>query len=176
MPQLLDPHFKRSVVLIVEHNEEGSMGLVLNHRSKLTFADLTNSLSEGALELAIGRAEVPLFVGGPVEPQRGFVLHNSPQVEERLTVVEGLYLSVTQQSLRPLLADQAVDLRFCLGYAGWGKGQLEKEINEGSWLFCEVAPQAVLGAETKSLWEDTLRAMGVEPGWLLPPPVSGGLN
>jgi putative transcriptional regulator len=175
MPQLLDDNFKHAVVLVVEHNDDGAMGLILNHTSHLTFAQLAQS-SSTALQVAEHRKARSLFVGGPVEPFRGFVLHNSSAVSERLEVLDGLYLSVTQEALAPLLASEATDLRFCLGYSGWGSGQLEKEINEGSWLFCEASVAAVLFSTPETLWTETLKSMGVEPGWIMAPNLKGGMN
>lgn len=163
MPQLVDPNFHRTVVLMVEHSESGSLGIVLNRPSPVTLRDL----SEGqGLTVAPERKEEAVFVGGPVEPQRGFVVHDNPTVEEKHELSPGLYLSVTIDSLSPLLLEPTHRLRFCLGYAGWGPSQVETEIAQGSWLFTELSSEAVLGTEPTQLWEATLRSMGVDPAML----------
>jgi putative transcriptional regulator len=159
------------VVLMLEHTSKGAMGLIINRTAPLTFKDLARSQE---LEIAAAREQHALFTGGPVEPYRGFVLHDSQSVEERNEVFPGLFLSVTSDALTPLLLDERVALRFCLGYAGWGPGQLERELKEGSWLFTEDASsQAVLHQEPEQIWSTTIKSMGIDPGWLMP---SGGVN
>jgi putative transcriptional regulator len=170
MPQLQDRNFHQAVILMVEHNDEGSMGLVINRTSDLTFGELARSQE---LTVANVRHADPVFVGGPVEPARGFVLHNSTLVRERNELLPGLFLSVTTDALEPLLVDESVTLRFCLGYAGWGPGQLERELREGSWLFCEASRDAVLVTEPGKVWETVIFGMGINPGMLV---TTGGLN
>ena len=163
MPQLGDPNFHRAVVLMLEHSEAGSMGLVVNRGTGLTLGDLAEGQS---LPCAPSRAKEQVYLGGPVEPQRGFVLHDDAEVAEKHTLLPGLYLSVTMDTLGPLLTRTESRLRFCLGYAGWGPKQLESEIAAGSWLFAEATAEAVLGLEPGKLWETTLRGMGVDPAML----------
>jgi putative transcriptional regulator len=164
MPQLGDPNFYRSVILMLEHTETGSMGLVINRGAPLTLGELARGQNMG---IASERKEQPVFVGGPVEPQRGFVLHDDTELPEKHPVLPGLFLSVTLDALGPLLENPTPRLRFCLGYAGWGPKQLENEIAAGSWLFAEATAEAVLGLEPAKLWETTLRGMGVDPAMLV---------
>ena len=164
MPQLGDPNFYRSVILMIEHSETGSMGLVINRGAPLTLGELARGQNMG---IASGRTEQPVFVGGPVEPQRGFVLHDDAALTEKHPVLPGLFLSVTLDALGPLLENPSPRLRFCLGYAGWGPRQLESEIAAGSWLFAEATAEAVLELEPGKLWETTLRGMGVDPAMLV---------
>jgi putative transcriptional regulator len=170
MPQLQDPNFEKTVVLMIEHNAQGAMGLVVNRSSKLTFKELAQSQE---LKIAASREEHCVFVGGPVEPFRGFVLHDSQAVAERLEVLPGLYLTVTSDALEPLLLDPHARVRFCLGCSGWGPGQLEHELTTGSWLFTEAAADSVLAQEPERVWESVIKGMGIDPGWLV---TSGGLN
>lgn len=163
MPQLGDPNFHRAVVLMLEHGDGGSMGLVLNHASSLTLKDVAEGQQ---LKLARSRERQSVYVGGPVDPQRGFVLHNQMTLEEKQEICPGVFLSVTVDALGPLLDDAECQLRFCLGYAGWGPKQLEKEIASGSWLFTEVDGVPVLG-DPEKLWEAALQSMGVDPAMLL---------
>ena len=170
MPQLLDSNFEKAVVLMIEHSDAGSMGLVINRTAPLTFRDLARSQE---IKVATSRRDDALFHGGPVEPYRGFVLHDCQEIEERNEVFPGLYLSVTSDALTPLLLDESAHVRFCLGYAGWGPGQIELEMKQGSWLFTEANRQIVLRDDPKQIWEQTIKSMGIDPGWLVP---SGGVN
>jgi len=170
MPQLRDAHFHRAVVLMLEHGPEGSMGLVVNKASPITLSDVAEGQS---LELPTGREEQQVFAGGPVEGHRGFVLHDASWPAEKTEIVPGLYLSVTLDSLRPLLKDDSARLRFCLGYAGWGAGQLERELADGSWLYAEANGPQLLSEEPGQLWERTVRSMGLEPSLLMS---GGGFN
>jgi putative transcriptional regulator len=170
MPQLTDPNFRRTVVLMVEHSSTGSMGLVLNRQSPLSLGELATNQE---LEVWRGREAQKVCVGGPVEPYRGFVLHDSSMVDERSELLPGLYLSVTSDSLTPLLLDARATLRFCLGYAGWGPGQVEQELQQGAWLFTEATLETALALDPELLWEQVIKSMGIDPGWLMS---SGGLN
>lgn len=167
MPQLGDTHFQHAVVLMLEHTPAGAMGLVINRQAPLTLKDLAEGHS---LPIAREREGQPVFLGGPVEPHRGFVLHDSRDIAERHEVIPGLFLSMTLDALSPLLARVGSRLRFCLGYAGWGPQQLEKEIATGAWLFTEASAGAALSGPAEALWEETLRGMGVDPGRLVSSP------
>lgn len=170
MPQLVDDNFHQAVVLMIEHSGEGAMGLVINRRAPLTFRDLAKSQE---LAVAPRHLKDPLFRGGPVEPYRGFVLHDSTTVDERNEVIPGVFLSVTSDALGPLLLDEAANLRFLLGYAGWGPGQVEHELKQGAWLYSEANAQTVLHEDPGQTWENVIRSMGIDPGRLV---TTGGLN
>ena len=164
MPQLQDPNFHRAVVLMVEHGDGGAMGLVLNRAAPITLRDV----AEGqAFTVSPTRLHEPVYMGGPVEPQRGFVLHNSPQIGEKHEVMPGLYLSVTLDALEPLLAATGHRVRFCLGYAGWGPNQLEQEIAQGAWLYGEASAEHALESDPNKLWDNVLRGMGVDPAMIV---------
>ena len=170
MPQLGDPNFHRSVILMLGHSEEGSMGLVLNRAAPITLGEVGRVQS---MPVAPERKGQPVFLGGPVEPQRGFCLHDGEGVPDTVPVVPGLYLSVTVDALAPLLRDPEPRLRFVLGYAGWGPKQLEAELARGSWLFAEAQADAVLEADPETLWDVTVRGLGVDPAMLV---AGKGLN
>jgi putative transcriptional regulator len=167
MPQLGDSNFYRSVILMLEHGETGSMGIVINRPAPLQLGNLADGQS---LKVAQSRQSDPVFIGGPVEPHRGFVLHDCASIEEKHEVLQGLYLSITLDALRPLLQEEQCKLRFFLGYAGWGPKQLEKEISSGAWLFSDARANSTLEGDPQHLWDATLREMGVDPAML----VAGG--
>ncbi len=112
-------------------------------------------------------------MGGPVEPYRGFVLHDSRLVDERTELLPGLFLSVTSDALEPLLQDSQATVRLCLGYSGWGAGQVEEELKQGSWLFTEATNSMVLAPDSGQIWQSVINGMGIDPGWLV---TSGGRN
>ncbi|ATB31881.1 YqgE/AlgH family protein [Melittangium boletus] len=163
-PQLTDSNFRRAVILMLEHGESGSMGLVINRGASLTLGDLAKNQS---LSIAPERTSQPVFMGGPVESHRGFVLHNNENVTEKHEVVPGLYLSLTLDTLGPLLKDPSAHLRFCLGYANWGPQQLESELAAGTWLYAEASARPVLESDPGLLWDTTLKSMGVDPAMLM---------
>lgn len=167
MPQLGDSNFYRSVILMLEHGETGSMGIVINRPAPLHLGNLADGQS---LEVAHSRQGDSVFIGGPVEPHRGFVLHDCASIEEKHEVLQGLYLSITLDALRPLLREPSCKLRFFLGYAGWGPKQLEQEISAGAWLFSEARANATLEGNPEQMWDATLRDMGVDPAMI----VAGG--
>jgi putative transcriptional regulator len=164
MPQLNDPNFHRSVVLMIEHSEGGAMGLVLNRAAPITLKEVADGQS---FKLSPTRVAEPVFMGGPVEPQRGFVLHDSTDIGERHEVVPGLFLSMTLDALEPLLAAESSRVRFCLGYAGWGPMQLEQEIAQGAWLYAEASAEHALEPDHKQIWDNVLRGMGVDPAMIV---------
>ncbi len=170
MPQVRDATFEKSVVLMVEHGPGGSMGLVINRAADVTLADLANDQD---FSVPIQLADKPIFVGGPVEPYRGFGLHDSAQIGEKAEVMPGLFLSVTSDSLKPLLSNPLINVRFCLGYSKWGAGQIEAELATGTWLFTEASIDTVLRVDPEQIWEQTIKSMGVDPSMLVTP---GGVN
>ena len=106
-------------------------------------------------------------------PLEGVPLHDSEGVDEKNEILPGLYLSVTSDALNPLLQDEHANLRFCLGYAGWGAGQIEFEMKQGSWLYTEANRNDVLHTEPEKVWAQVIKSMGIDPGWVVP---SGGVN
>jgi putative transcriptional regulator len=166
MPQLGDPNFHRTVVLILQHSAEGARGVVLNRPTRVTLADVAQGQS---LPVAPRLGQQMVYAGGPVEPQRGLVLHNRLGLIENRQLAPGLFLSETVDALEQLLGVDAGVLRFFLGYAGWGPQQLERELAQGTWLFTEASAERVLHAPADTLWEEVLRRMGVDPAMLQSP-------
>jgi putative transcriptional regulator len=168
MPQLGDPNFFRSVVLILQHDAEGAFGLIINHPADLNLGDFARSQK---ILCHSDLAKTPVLKGGPVEPERGWILHQDASVAERQEVIPGLFLSHTSDTLKQMLQGGSRPFRLILGYAGWGAGQLEKEMQEGSWLTVEASPRHVLQTDTPLVWGSVLQELGVDPLKLIP--VSG---
>lgn len=172
VPQLLDPNFERAVVLMLEHNDEGALGLVLTD-------ELPTALSEvvDGLDLAWeGDATVPIRKGGPVEPSRGWILHGQPQWDPHAQNVRGnlwLTTSLDEVDRRQSFSDDDAFL-FLLGYAGWGPRQIESEIATGSWVavplgdaHAGVPPGWVFEVPPHELWSKSLGVMGIDPARLV---------
>lgn len=162
MPQLQDPNFARTVVLLCEYNADGAFGLVLNRPTTVAASEMVRLEPP-----VVGGNEMPLWIGGPVEPQRGWILVGSePQVEFK-TIRDGLYLSTSPALLREVLAARpAPRARVLAGYAGWGPGQLDEEIAQSAWLMADVDLDIVFDVAAEAMWETALRRLGADPSAL----------
>ena len=162
-PQMRDPNFDRAVVLLVTHNAEGSLGVVINRETQQRMGDVIERMEARAP----ARANRPVLWGGPVEPGAGFVLWRGTAIEGWTL---GEYaLSPSRDRLRALVAASA-DFWLCLGYAGWGPGQLDRELTEGSWIHLDEGVDDVLKAQVHDRYEHALRLLGVNPDllWMTP--------
>ena len=164
VPQLADPNFSRTVVLLIEHSEDGSMGIIMNKPLEIDIGDFCASQ-----ELSFdGDATESIYQGGPVQVDRAFILHGSDQEgPETETVLNDVRLSYSLESLNILVESPPDRLRIFLGYAGWGEGQLVDEITSGAWLVCNAADDLIFASEPEFLWEQALRRMGIEPAQLM---------
>jgi putative transcriptional regulator len=166
MPQMQDPRFAKSVIYLCAHTPEGAMGLVLNKLvDSITFPDLLEQLS---IEPAISGEEIRVHFGGPVESGRGFVLHTADyQREGTLPINSGIALTATVDILRDMARGAGPrQTLLALGYAGWGPGQLDAEIQANGWLQVPADEQLVFGQELETKWELALAKLGVDFGRL----------
>jgi putative transcriptional regulator len=169
MPQLVDPNFARSVVLMVEHTEEHSFGLVVNRPTPFRVAEV---LSPMGIRWS-GDPDAVVWFGGPVMPRSGWLLYAAEPGEVRegsIEVFPGLALSTSPEDLRAIAGAPPAHLRFLLGYAGWGAGQLEGELTQGAWLTADASRSLVLETDAERIWETALRSIGVDPGNLFAAP------
>ncbi len=163
MPGIDDERFERAVIFLCAHNDEHAMGLTVNRPvDGLTLPDLLKRLGvESKIEPP---GELVLF-GGPVERERGFVLHTSDYVSEpsSLPVGEGLMLTGTRDVLEALASNSRHPRKavMALGYAGWGAGQLERELRENVWLTCEPDEAILFGDDHEHKWSRALAKIGV---------------
>ena len=148
-PILMDPNFLRAVVLLVEHNEDGAFGVVLNRPLPLTLAQVC---SDGDMAYA-GPDGALAWRGGPVEPQRGVLLVEGGLPEAEDTVLDMThFLSHRKDLLESLLQSDDAKYRLYLGYAGWGPGQLDMEMEEGAWTMKPLVSSWLLDANPSNLW------------------------
>jgi putative transcriptional regulator len=158
MPGMSDPRFSRAVVYICAHSDEGAMGIILNKPAQdVTFPDLLLQLKvvtqESEIRLPKQIRETPVLRGGPVETGRGFVLHSHDCfLESSLPVDEGVCMTATLDILRAIAGGEGPrHAVLALGYAGWGAGQLEREIADNGWLNCPADADFIFGSSTKAL-------------------------
>lgn len=155
-PFMSEPYFGRSVVLLTQHSELGSMGLVLNKPLKLFLHEILNSITI--------EENIPVFCGGPVGSKSLFYLHNLPEIQDSLRITDRLFLGGDfDRIIENINAGLGINgqIRFFLGYAGWDSGQLNDEITNQSWLVSQFADEKILhfpGYE--NLWKNSMQSMG----------------
>jgi len=165
MPAMEDPRFARSVVFLCVHSPGQSMGLIINKRmDEVTFAELLEQLD---ITSAPGAVDLPVCYGGPVEMRRGFVLHSTdyrPRGEEGLRVDHRFGMTGTLDVLEDIANGTGPrDAILALGYAGWGGGQLEAEIQRNDWLTADATPELVFGTPIPQMWDAALHSIRVHP-------------
>ncbi|AGA32017.1 UPF0301 protein YqgE [Thioalkalivibrio nitratireducens DSM 14787] len=161
MPSLQDGYFAHTVTYLCEHNDEGAMGLVINQPIDLSLHQLLRQVD---LEPVAGAPEQPVFRGGPVHPEHGFVLHSSEQSwTGSRTLGSGLTLTTSRDVLEAMaLGKGPAQALVALGYAGWGPGQLEGELAENAWLVAPVSPAIVFSLAPGDRWAAAARSIGID--------------
>lgn len=166
MPQLVDPNFNRTVVLLCTHSEDGALGLVVNRPLVTTGRVIVNLDPPVSTD-----RELQLWVGGPVEPQRSWILvgqetdENDEALGRRIT--DNLHLSTSPDLLRRLLEPSPPSLtRLFVGYSGWGPGQLEAELEASAWLMSDVDRDLIFKTPPDKMWEAAIRRLGADPATL----------
>jgi putative transcriptional regulator len=165
MPQLRDPNFNKSVVLLCQHSEIGALGVIVN-RPLVTSGRVTVNLDP---PVSTDR-ELQLWIGGPVEPQRSWILvggePDDPEVPS-IRIADDLYLSTSPLLLRRLLDPEPPPMtRLIVGYSGWGPGQLEMELEESAWLMSDIDRDLVFNTPPDKVWEAAIRRLGADPAAL----------
>ncbi|MEN8182138.1 MAG: YqgE/AlgH family protein [Myxococcota bacterium] len=163
MPQLTDPNFHRSVVALVEHDEEGTFGLVVNRPTSILALELCSGLD---IQWR-GDSESLVSSGGPCQPDTGWVLIGDVDGFDASRVDDGIYFARSLETLRRVAEHPPEEARIFLGYAGWGPGQLEEELAAGAWLVAPITKGAVFSSDPDTLWEGVIRGLGVDPATLV---------
>ena len=179
MPQLTDPNFNRTVVLLCKHSvKEGAFGLVVN-RPLVTSGRVVVNVEPAPAARAVRPGEtvstdreLQVWVGGPVEPQRSWMLVGEKDEDEDdeargMRIADNLYLSTSPDLLRRLLEpDPPPRTRLVVGYSGWGPGQLEAELQASAWLLSDVDPDLIFNTPPDRMWEAAIRRLGADPAAL----------
>jgi putative transcriptional regulator len=166
MPQLVDPNFSRTVILLCKHSDEGAFGLVVN-RPLVTSGRVVVNLDPPVST----DSDLEVWVGGPVEPQRSWMLVGGESGSEELIsgmrIADGLYLSTSPDLLRRLLEpDPPPRTRLVVGYSGWGPGQLEAELTASAWLMSDIDRELIFSTPPERMWETAIRRLGADPATL----------
>jgi putative transcriptional regulator len=165
VPHLSDENFRQSVVLLIERGDDGSMGIVVNRESPLLLRELCR---DHEIPYS-GEPGKKVRHGGPVQPEQGLVLYGAEHADpEGRPVLDGLHMSASRNTLGRLCTLPRGRFHCFSGYAGWGPGQLEREIQEGTWIAGPADPSLVLDAGPGEIWIRSLRALGIDPTSIVP--------
>ena len=170
-PFLKDPNFKRTVVYLCEHQEEGTFGFVLNRKYDYTLNELVNSADD---------LKLPVYYGGPVQMDTIHFLHQYPvEIPGGTEITKGIYWGGDFETAINLIRSGDADInkiRFYIGYSGWGEGQLKDELKEKSWLLAEATRKIVFHKEINETWKDAIRLLGGEYEIMINFPTDPQLN
>lgn len=170
-PFLKDPNFLRSVVLICDHHNEGTVGFILNKKHNKNFNDFVDGLEH---------VHFPVYYGGPVQLDSLHFIHSKPDlIEGGLPIVDNVFWGGDYgQALNGITAGTITprDLRFYIGYSGWSEGQLDAEIDQKSWILHQANKNFIFHLNTEMLWKDVLKDMGGEFKSLINYPLDPQLN
>lgn len=166
MPAMSDPRFHKAVIFLCAHDKGGAMGIVINH--EMAHVNVSLLLSQLSIEAGSGFGDFPVLQGGPVETMRGFLLHSSDVLKaESIPIQNEFAITGTVEVLRDIMNGEGPrDKLFALGYAGWGPGQLETEIQSNAWLTVEADNDLVFRTPNAQKWEKALAKLGINPAML----------
>lgn len=168
-PSLLDPNFRRTVVLLVDHRPEGSLGFVINRPANVTLGGMVEALGLSAVSTTM--PESPVLVGGPVAPDTGWIVFDQARdkngSDEIVQVSDRLAVSASRELLENIVQGKGPGrLLLVLGYAGWGPGQLDAEISQGAWIPVDLDETIVFDTPYEERWASSLRILGIDPARL----------
>jgi putative transcriptional regulator len=170
-PFLKDPNFMRSVVIVCEHQESGSFGFVLNKIYDQVLGDLIADLEGSAF---------PVYYGGPVQLDTIHFLHQCPSlIPGGFEISEGIYWGGDFEEVAKLIKAGEInetEIRFFIGYSGWGEGQLEEEMKQKSWITSKATPPLIFPANADNIWKEALKQLGGEYQQMVNYPIDPQLN
>lgn len=170
-PFLKDPNFLRTVVLLCEHNAEGSFGFVVNRQYENTLDELLPEL-EGH--------DLPVYYGGPVQPDSIHFLHQYPdEIPGGQEITKGVYWGGDFETVVNMIRNESIDrnrIRFYIGYSGWSEGQLETEMTEKTWLTVKATTKLVFHKDYDQIWKDALKHLGGDYEIMVNFPIDPQLN
>ncbi|TAN08647.1 MAG: YqgE/AlgH family protein [Rhodanobacteraceae bacterium] len=164
MPSVGDPNFERGITFICQHSEDGAMGLMINRRSDFNLGEVLQQM-----QMPCERAEVaatPVLTGGPVQPERGFVLHalGEHAWESSYRINDGFGVTTSRDILAAMADGEGPSHALvALGYAGWGAGQLERELLDNAWLTVRASDQILFETPLDDRWKAAVASMGIDP-------------
>jgi putative transcriptional regulator len=153
-PSLQDYYFRQSVVLLAEHNSEGTFGLIINKPVEMRLPEIFEDMQE---------FDFPVYLGGPVKTDSVFFIHTLDDVSGSLKIMKGLYWGGDLHTIKSFIRKGLINeshIRFFIGYAGWSPDQLNREIKENSWVLSQTTAEEVISRQPESLWSNYLKNMG----------------
>lgn len=155
-PFMMDPNFKRSVILLAEHSEDGTLGYVLNQQSEYKLSDVLPD---------VNYSEMPIYVGGPVANNTLHFIHRCPEkIEGGVEVWDGIYWGGSFDRVKELINNYQLtenEIRFFMGYSGWNPGQLDMEIEEDTWIVAnKFNPEVLFMHDEQNLWREVVISLG----------------
>ncbi len=162
MPGLQDPNFSRTVTYVCEHTDQGAMGIVINRPLDVKLGELLDQLEISALRPGV--AEIPVYQGGPVQTDRGFVLHTTgPIFDSTLSITPDISVTTSRDVLEAIASgDGPEQSLIALGYAGWGSGQLEQEMSANAWLSGPASQEIIFRMQPDARWLAAAQLLGVD--------------
>ncbi|SMG67143.1 protein containing DUF179 [methanotrophic bacterial endosymbiont of Bathymodiolus sp.] len=163
MPNLVDPSFFHGVTFVCQHNSDGALGLVINHPMEMTLGDVLEQMDMVPVDNKV--AAIPIFSGGPVQQERGFVLHHTSEQlwESSIAVSDTLSLTTSRDILKAIADGKGPDkFLITLGYAGWGVDQLETEMKSNAWLSTQYDEGVVFDTPISQRWSAAANKMGLD--------------
>ncbi len=153
-PSLRDFYFRQSVILLAEHNEEGTFGVIVNKPIEARLKDIIKGFSDYNL---------PVYLGGPVKTDSVFFIHTREDVDQSFPIMQGLYWGGDLDAIREMLKSKVMsqkEIRFFLGYSGWSPNQLARELKEKSWVLSQTTVAEIINNRPETLWSNYLKNMG----------------
>jgi putative transcriptional regulator len=153
-PSLRDFYFRQSVVLLAEHNEDGSFGIIINKPIETRLNEVLKDFTD---------LDIPIYLGGPVKTDSIFFIHTKENVDKSLKIIDGLYWGGDIDTIREMLELRMLkenEIRFFIGYAGWNPKQLDREIREKSWVLSHTSADEIINMHPEKLWPGYLKNMG----------------
>jgi putative transcriptional regulator len=169
MPGMGDPRFYKAVIFMCAHDENGAMGLVINHTlPDMQFKTLLDQLNIVSDINVVNKLSSSVMAGGPVEGARGFLLHSHDyRQKDTVSVGDRYSITGTVEALKAVATGKGPEnMLFILGYAGWGAGQLEQEIQDNAWLVSDPDPDLIFNASPEDKWQRAVKKLGFDPSML----------
>jgi putative transcriptional regulator len=153
-PSLRDFYFRQSVVLLAEHNDEGSFGIIVNKPIATRLNEVLKDFPE---------VDLPLYLGGPVKTDSLFFIHTKENISNSIKIMNGLYWGGEIEEIQDMLKMNYIkenEIRFFIGYSGWNPNQLDREISEKSWVLSHTSADEIINRQPEKLWPGYLKSMG----------------
>ena len=166
-PTLLDPNFHESVLVMTNHTDEGSLGFVINRLMGIDLEDVARELN--LLDESRPLPDIPVLSGGPVAPETGWLLYDPRELflshdDAVIEVCDFLHITTSKEALEFALSHSTLSrCMLVLGYSGWGEGQLNEEMKQGSWLGTDLGESILFDTDLENRWSEAIQTLGINP-------------